>query len=171
MKTHQSSRPNLHIILALLHFCKRHKRNYAFPSQDTILWYLKTTYRLIICRRTLCYHMRALERSGYLKRVRRHHRSRRLGMVFRSTLYSVSRSALRLLSGKKTSVAPRFYGDPSSDRKGRVQQSAQYPSTSIKDHESKASANAKQAINPDNVRKTQGYIGSLRDALRKKTPP
>jgi len=171
MVTYRTAKPDLHIILVLLMLCKKHRKNYTFPNQGTILWYLKTTYRIIISRRTLCRHMYMLESAGYLTRQQRHARCRIRGFVFRSTLYSVSRSAIRLLSGCKTSVAPRFFGVPSTAHSVRVPPMAQYGSTSIKDHETKPKSTTKPTGNHTTSKEAKGFVSSLRDALRKKQPP
>lgn len=70
-------------------------KRYVFPSQDWILKKLAVLYGRSMSRSTLCRHMSALERDGWIKRTQRHTRDPRGGILFRSTLYQLTRKTLR----------------------------------------------------------------------------
>ena len=103
------------------------KKRYCYPSQKTILKILEKNWNMSVCRRTLNYHLRFLERSGYIKRYKAHFRDEKTGlMVFRTTRYYVLKSAEMLtnVAKKVAETAKRFF---------RVQLFAQYLSYKDKD--------------------------------------
>ena len=85
-------------LLTVLHGLNKHLgKAYCFPSQDKILELLVKFVSLKISRRQLNYDLRDLERSGVLRRTRRHRRTPKRGMEFRSTLYEISVLGYNLL--------------------------------------------------------------------------
>lgn len=72
-----------------------HKKRYVFPSQVWIIAQLSTFYGRLMSRSTLCRHMAALERDGYLRRTKRHTSDKHGGILYRSTLYQITRKSLR----------------------------------------------------------------------------
>lgn len=81
-----------------------HKKRYVFPSQEWILGKLSKFYGRVMSRSTLCRHMSALERDGYLKRTKRHTRGDHGNILFRSTLYQITRKSLRFARYMATCV-------------------------------------------------------------------
>jgi len=64
-----------------------YSKSYVYPSQEKILQLLRP-YRIFISRRTLNYHLKALESLGYFERVRRIRKHKKTGKLhFASTLY------------------------------------------------------------------------------------
>jgi hypothetical protein len=77
--------------LSVIHGLMRHfGRHYVFPSQGKIIELLSRYVSMNISRRMLNYDLRRIENSGLIRRVRRHRRTARHGMEFRSTLYEIS---------------------------------------------------------------------------------
>jgi len=69
----------------------------SHPSQEKLCERLETVQRRKMCRRSLNRHLNALERDGYIKRIRRHHRDPQLGMVLQSTVYvPIWRACMRI---------------------------------------------------------------------------
>lgn len=85
-----------------------HKKRYVYPSQEWLLGKLEQFYGRDMSRSTLCRHMAALERDGYLKRTRRISRHPTKGMLFRSTLYQITRKTIRFATYMTGIV--RFFG-------------------------------------------------------------
>ena len=127
-----------------------HNKRYVYPSQEWMIKKLQQFYGRKISRSTLCRHVAALERDGYLKRTKRHTRDKNGGILFRSTLYQITRKALRFasymagclqLKGKNTNKPPKTepcaaFGtisspsgrDYSRDRESHESQGTNYPS-------------------------------------------
>ncbi len=120
-----NQRPDLLILSALSSIAGRAGRGYAFPSQDTLCDILAKFGRQM-SRRTLNRHLNALVRQGWIKRVRRHQADKVRGMVFRSTLYTLSRRALRWLKGLAAAANRAVKSLTSFVRGTRVPNLAQY---------------------------------------------
>lgn len=85
-------------ILAVLNKLNQHfGKLYCFPSQEKILELLVKFCSHKISRRQLNYDLAAIENHGLIRRVRRHRRSKKRGMEFRSTLYEISYLGFNLL--------------------------------------------------------------------------
>lgn len=91
-----------------------HKKRYVFPSQEWILTKLSKFYARSMSRSTLCRHMAALERDGYLKRTKRHTSDKQGGILFRSTLYQITRKSLRFARYMTACVGLGGPKDPSN---------------------------------------------------------
>lgn len=74
-------------------FMSHFKKVYCFPSQATMLEHLVTDHGVVISRRTLNRHLAAMVAGGKINRTRRHYKDAKLGMVFRSTLYTLGAMA------------------------------------------------------------------------------
>ena len=70
---------------------------YCFPSQETILKRMKIMCSHHICRRTLNYYLKVMESHQVIRRTRRHRRTKKRGMEFRSTLYEITFLGYNLL--------------------------------------------------------------------------
>jgi len=88
---------HLTILSVILNKCKYFDKLYVFPTQLTLLKWVKDGSGLKRCRRTLNYALLRLEGQGFIKRIQRHYNDRILGHVFRSTLYELTNHGLRKL--------------------------------------------------------------------------
>lgn len=112
-------------ILAVLAYLEhRHRKTYAFPSQEKLLSLLWRMHGIQMSRRTLNRDLAELEGMSAIARTRRHTRKRGAGFVFRSTLYQIKRAALGLLAGIR-----RLFDVLASPR---VPNSAQHPLRGIR---------------------------------------
>lgn len=96
------------IVNLLFGLATRHDKLWCYPSQDKITELVGRFHGRAMSRRTACRHLGALERDGWLKRVRRHRYDAARGYTFRSTLYTITRKTLRHFSGLRN--ATRFIG-------------------------------------------------------------
>lgn len=86
-------------ILGILHGLNvYHGKKYCFPSQNTLLELLKSRHDDKKSKSTLNRHLHVVEGSKYLKRKRRIRRDKKVGMVFQSTLYKITKKGYRLLA-------------------------------------------------------------------------
>lgn len=78
-------------ILATLHALNRkYNKLYCYPSQVKILELTSAYQGLDIAIATLNRWLRDLEDKGYIIRVRRIRRDKKLGIIFKSTLYKIT---------------------------------------------------------------------------------
>lgn len=112
-------KPELALVSILGGLSERNGKTYCYPSQDWLCDHLARFAGHHMSRRTLNRHLHALEKFGWIKRLRRHRRHQERGFEFRSTLYVLTRRAFRWLS-MFAKVAARAVGW------GRVTQMAQY---------------------------------------------
>lgn len=91
-------RPDMMIISVLAGTGEKFGKAYCYPSQDKICAMLARNGRHM-SRRALNRHTNALVRDGWLKRRRRHTHDPAHGWTFRSTMYTLTRRALRWLAG------------------------------------------------------------------------
>lgn len=95
MNTPTKTLPVLSLLFGLnQHFGKK----YCYPSQLKLLGLLAERLSIEVSIATLNRHLRVIEDSGYLKRIRRIRRDPVVGMVFQSTIYVISRKGYKLLS-------------------------------------------------------------------------
>jgi len=73
-------------------------KDYCFPSQNKILGLLKERFKISISIATINRWLKVVEMNGYIKRTRRIRHDKKLGMVFQSTLYHITRKGYRLLT-------------------------------------------------------------------------
>ena len=85
------------VLKALTYLIKMSSKFYCYPSQEALLKILGEKYGLKISRRTLNYHLRALENDSYIKRVRRVSRGPDNRPKFKSTLYFVKKKVFAWL--------------------------------------------------------------------------
>ncbi len=113
MKLSRKAAPILRVLHRLNEYhCKR----YSFAAQETILKHLKELCFHTICRRQLNYDLKALELHGLIRRIRRHHREAKRGMVFRSSLYKITRLGYRQMVGFGVITFGWFKGLMNSDQ-------------------------------------------------------
>lgn len=91
------SRKALPILLTLHKLNTHFDKLYCYPSQNKLLTLLSKFTSLSISRRQLNYDLAALESRAVLIRIRRHRRTKRNGMEFRSTLYEITMIGYNLL--------------------------------------------------------------------------
>src|SRR5438045_744024 len=124
-----TQRPDKDIVLTLAAVGAKYGKNYCIPSQDKLIELLARHQHRRMCRRTLNRHLNALERDGMIKRTRRHcadQRDPRRGMVFRSTLYELTRRAFRWLASNAPAVARAVKWGASKLGNSRVTNLSQY---------------------------------------------
>jgi len=93
----QGTKEALLIITMMWDKCEHFKNHYINPSQATWLKWLRNQGGLGISRRTLNRYFRAAENRNQINRIRRVKRDPIKGMMFLTTLYSVSYAGLLLL--------------------------------------------------------------------------
>lgn len=102
--------PDLRILRALVGLADHYARDYCKPRQIKILELAKRFTGRIMSRRNLCRHLGALERDGWIERIRRHRRAKDGSLELHSTCYRIkrrSRDALRALNaGWREFLAP-----------------------------------------------------------------
>ena len=86
------------IIQSFFYICKQTRTGYVRISQERILEILRTYYQTDICRRTLNYHLRALEDNNFLRRVQRHRRGDHNQVLFHTSLNILQKKALKFLA-------------------------------------------------------------------------
>ena len=79
--------PDIRIMETLAGLAGHHERTWCYPSQEKILELLRKFTGRALSRRHLNRHLRALERDGLIRRVRRHIRDKTRGLLLRSTVY------------------------------------------------------------------------------------
>jgi len=87
------TRADLRVLDVLWQLAAHHARTWCYPNQATLLRLLRRFHARHMSRRTLNRHLHALERDGYIHRIRRHHRSPTGQLVLRSTVYTFLRRA------------------------------------------------------------------------------
>ena len=92
---HQSL--DLCIRQAYFYLGQNRRGKFSEASQASILKILNTIYSVKICRRTLNYHLRALEDADELKRVKRHKKGPKGNILFHTTLVILKRKATDVL--------------------------------------------------------------------------
>ena len=85
------------VLAVILNKCEYFDKLYVYPTQETLLEWVKKASGLKRCRRTINYVLLRLEKQGYIKRLQRHYNHKTLGHVFRSTLYELTKKGLRRL--------------------------------------------------------------------------
>jgi len=85
-----SRKQALPILATLNALNKKHGKLYCYPAQLTIMNLLAIYHDTLISIATLNRWLRDLEEKGYILRTRRIRRDKRLGIMFRSTLYKIT---------------------------------------------------------------------------------
>lgn len=97
------------IVLTLNHIQGMKGKKYSIPSQLKILELLSTHYHIVICLRTLNYHLAKLEKFKYIYRQRRNPINVFGERTYQSTMYSLAKKAYRYLSGLFGSFKNGYY--------------------------------------------------------------
>lgn len=105
MSPNFTSKADTRIVLALLSVATKYRRQWCYPSQDTIIALMARWHRRTFTRRTLNRHLAGLEAQGYFRRVRRHTKDRSGALILKSTVYALRGAAFALLGGMKTTFA------------------------------------------------------------------
>lgn len=103
-------KPDLRIIHVLFHIAAKYKRDYCYPSQDTIRALLLKWHGVVMPRRTLNRHLRGLQHLGYFRRIRRHTHDRHGALILKSTVYVLLTPAISLLR-RMTAAAVKLSTD------------------------------------------------------------
>lgn len=102
--------PDLRILRALVGLADHYSRDWCKPKQVKILDLARRFTGRIMSRRNLCRHLGALERDGWIERIRRHRRAPDGSLELHSTCYRIkrrARDALRALTdGWRQFLAP-----------------------------------------------------------------
>ena len=98
-------RPRTELVRLLVELAGHYKKRYCWPSQDKICELFETRHGIHLSRRSLNSQLGALERDGWINRTRRHRIEPGRGMAFRSTLYTFTHKAMRLVLSAVAAVA------------------------------------------------------------------
>ena len=85
------------ILEVFFYLCQHSGKDYCWPSQSKIIDILNTVHGISISRRTLNYHLKALETNGFIRRMRRIKRGPSGQINFNSTLYCLMNKAKKVL--------------------------------------------------------------------------
>lgn len=97
------------IILILNYIQGMKGKKYSKPSQLKILEILRNCYGIVICLRTLNYHLAKLEKHKYIYRQRRNPLNVFGKKVYQSTLYSLAKEGYIYLSGLMGTLKNGYY--------------------------------------------------------------
>lgn len=89
---------DLSIIQSFQYIANKKNRGYCESSQLKVLSFLQKYYNTVICRRTLNYHLRALEDGAFIRRIRRHKRGPDGKILFHTTVNILKSKALKFLA-------------------------------------------------------------------------
>jgi len=95
MYTASKAMPVISILNGLAKF---HGKKYCYPSQLKIIELIETRLGIKISIATLNRWLRAIEDDGFITRMRRIRKDKKLGMVFQSTLYTLKKKSYVLLA-------------------------------------------------------------------------
>ncbi len=84
--------------MCLFKICSKYGKLYCYPSQKKLLNLLKEYQGEKKSIATINRWLRAIEDEGYIKRIRRIRRDPKLGMMFKSTMYSITAKGYQLLA-------------------------------------------------------------------------
>jgi len=90
--------PDLRVISILTGLADHFGREWCKPNQDKICELMKRFHGRIMSRRNLNRHLGALERDGWIERIRRHRRARDGSLELHSTCYRLKRRARNALA-------------------------------------------------------------------------
>jgi len=96
------------ILKLLTYLIKKSSKLYCYPTQAKILEILRAQYSCNMSRRTLNRHLRKLEDTNYVKRIRRVSRGPDNRPRFASTLYFIKKKVFTWL--KKQATYLKFIG-------------------------------------------------------------
>ena len=89
---------HISLLAVILNKCEYFEKLYIYPTQETLLKWLKTSTGIKRCRRSLNYYLRRLEDRGQIRRKQRHHNDRIKGHVFCSSIYEITFKGLKTLN-------------------------------------------------------------------------
>ncbi len=84
-------KPDMRILMVLARLCTKFDKLYCYPSMETIAELVFKFTGRAISERTMCRHLGALERDGWLKRQRRHERDINGELQLHSSLYMLTK--------------------------------------------------------------------------------
>jgi hypothetical protein len=88
-------KPDFRILDTLARVCARHDKLYCYPSHETIARLIWEFTGRTISTRSLCRHLGALQRDGWIKRQRRHRTGTDGKLELHSTLYMLTARAVK----------------------------------------------------------------------------
>ena len=92
-------------VLSIIHgLSTHHGKKYCYPSQVKFMDLLARRLGVFVSIATLNRWLRVVEDAGYLRRIRRIRRDRKLGMVFQSTIYVLTWRGCNLLARQGVAV-------------------------------------------------------------------
>lgn len=144
-----------------------HKRRYVYPSQEWIIEKLQQFYGRGMSRSTLCRHMSSLEANGFIKRTKRHTADKLRGMVFRSTLYQLTRKALRFATYMTGCAQLKAGKKPFRHPKEPCATSATISKPYYRDYSRDLSSTGPPAENPDSKDSSLKIFKRFRQILAK----
>ena len=90
LDTNTVRNPDARLCETLAGLAAHHWRTWCYPSQEKLRELLQRFTGRRMSRRTLNRHLAGLERDGHIRRIRRHVRDKRLGLILRSTVYVIA---------------------------------------------------------------------------------
>lgn len=91
--------PDFRLVVTLWGLATSHGKLWAYPSQTTLTALVRRFHGRALSRRSASRHLGALERDNWIRRVRRHRRARDGSLELHSTLYHLTRRAIRHFAG------------------------------------------------------------------------
>jgi len=139
---------------------KKYGKNYCYPAQLTILKNLKKHGGIEFSIRTLNRRLRVLEDNKLIKRKRRIKRCPERGIVFKSTLYKLTKKAYNLL----WLTVARLRGF------AKQESGTQHKKEKLQDKKSKKTYWQKEE-RPMNPEDSKAELLKLRDTIKKRSEP
>lgn len=103
--------PDFRLVVVLWGLATTHSKLYAYPAQQTLLDLVRRFHGRQLSRRSANRHLGALQRDGWIQRIRRHRYRPGIGLEMHSTLYKFTRRAVRYFAGVAGRTA-RVLGKP-----------------------------------------------------------
>lgn len=119
-------KPDLRIVQVLTGLAGHYGKSYCIPAQKTILHLVRTHTGRAMSPRTLNRHLGALERDGWIKRIRRHTKDKTGMLVLHSTLYHILRRSAAWLNSVARAAASFFRTRAYPLASSAVSKTAQY---------------------------------------------
>lgn len=88
-------KPDFRVLDILARLCARFEKLYCYPSHQTLCELVFKFTGRRMSTRTLCRHLGALERDGWLGRQRRHETNMRGALELHSTLYVLTKRSVK----------------------------------------------------------------------------
>lgn len=101
-------KPAFDVFLALVKLAAYVGRPYIIVTQRKLLQRIRAVTGRAMCRRTLNYHLAALERLQVINRTQRHHRERGRPTKWRATLFTFAHVGLLWISAMRDAASIRL---------------------------------------------------------------